>query len=146
LKPQRGSIIDNPIGSARGLHFKLNDKQIFSLPGVPREMKKMMESTILPFIRKNSDNFTLVRTIHTTGIMESALAEKLKMIVTEYSENIPIAFLPQFIGVDIRISCRELTVMDELINRIQEVAGKYIYGFDQDLLEDTVGKLLIKTV
>ncbi len=144
MRPQKGEVVDNPIGSARGLHFTINNKHYFALPGVPREMKGMMESTVLPFIRQKSDRTLFVRTIRTTGMMESALAEKLKGIVQEQSDEIAIAFLPQFTGVDIRISGVRRSGVEDLVDNIQSVIGKYIYGFDSERLEESVGKLLKK--
>ncbi|MFQ6678441.1 MAG: CinA family nicotinamide mononucleotide deamidase-related protein [Fidelibacterota bacterium] len=142
MRPQKGESIDNPIGSARGLHFVVNEKHLFALPGVPREMRTMMKSSILPFIRENSNKELFVRTVRTTGIMESALAEKLSEILNSIPHSIRIAFLPQFIGVDVRMSGYNEKDVNKLTKRIQLCAGKYIYGFDDEKLEETVGNML----
>ncbi len=142
MRPQKGNVIDNPVGSARGLHFIIEDKHIFAVPGVPREMQEMMKSTILPFIQQHSINTLFVCTIRTTGIMESALAEKLEQIVHDAPKDLTIAFLPQFIGVDVRLGGHDEKGINDLVGQIQSTVGKYIYGFDDDRLEDTVGKLL----
>jgi nicotinamide-nucleotide amidase len=142
MRPQKGNVIDNPVGSARGLHFIVDDKHIYAVPGVPREMKEMMKSTILPFIRQNSENMLFVRTIRTTGIMESALAEKLAHIVQDTPNGLTIAFLPQFTGVDVRLSSHDENRIKDLAEQIQSTVGKYIYGFDDDRLEDIVGGML----
>ena len=144
MRPQKGNIIDNPVGSARGLHFIFDDKHIFSLPGVPGEMKVMMKSTILPFIEQNSKKSLWVRTIRTTGIMESALAEKMDTIVNDAPKDLTIAFLPQFTGVDVRLISQDKNGINDVVEQIQSTVGKYIYGFDDDRLEDTVGKMLSK--
>ena len=52
LVPQNGDVIDNPIGSARGFIFKINGMVIFSLPGVPSEMKAMTNATIIPWLKE----------------------------------------------------------------------------------------------
>jgi nicotinamide-nucleotide amidase len=72
MKPQKGNCIPNPVGSARGLHFKMNDKEIFVLPGVPREMKAMMTSSVLPWIKGQSSGGITVTTIRTTGLWNPA--------------------------------------------------------------------------
>ena len=142
MKPVKGTIIPNPIGSARGLHFQVDGKDLFVLPGVPREMKTMMESTVLPWIADQSAGGLTVRTIRTTGIMESGLAEKIGDIVDALADEIKIAFLPQFTGVDIRVSSTDKDAVDQKVYEINVQAGKYIYGYDNDQLEEKVGQLL----
>ena len=142
MKPVKGTIIPNPIGSARGLHFQVDGKDLFVLPGVPREMKAMMESTVLPWIADQSAGGLTVRTIRTTGIMESGLAEKIGDIVDALADEIKIAFLPQFTGVDIRVSSTDKDAVDQKVYEINVQAGKYIYGYDNDQLEEKVGQLL----
>lgn len=142
MKPEKGTIIPNPIGSARGLHFKVDGRELFILPGVPREMKAMMESTVLPWIADQSAGGLTVRTIRTTGIMESGLAEKIGNIVNALADEIKIAFLPQVTGVDIRVSSANKDAVNQTVNEINLYAEKYIYGNDHDQLEDIVGQLL----
>ena len=142
MKPVKGTIIPNPIGSARGLHFQVEGRDLFVLPGVPREMKAMMESTVLPWIADQSAGGLTVRTIRTTGIMESGLAEKIGDIVDALADEIKIAFLPQFTGVDIRVSSTDKDAVDQKVYEINVQAGKYIYGYDNDQLEEKVGQLL----
>ena len=142
MKPVKGTIIPNPIGSARGLHFQVDERDLFVLPGVPREMKAMMESTVLPWIADQSAGGLTVRTIRTTGIMESGLAEKIGDIVDALADEIKIAFLPQFTGVDIRVSSTDKDAVDQKVYEINVQAGKYIYGYDNDQLEEKVGQLL----
>ena len=118
MKPEKGTIIPNPIGSARGLHFHVDGRDLFILPGVPREMKAMMESTVLPWIADQSAGGLTVRTIRTTGIMESGLAEKIGNIVDALADEIKIAFLPQFTGVDIRVSSADKDAVNQTVNEI----------------------------
>ncbi len=143
LKPKKGHCIPNPLGSARGLHFKMNEKEIFVLPGVPREMKAMMNSTVLPWIEEQSTGGMTITTIRTTGIMESGLAEKLGEIVNTLSDNIKIAFLPQFTGVDIRVSGMDKTAVKQKVDEICIQVRKYIYGKNTDRLEDIISQMLI---
>ena len=142
MKPQKGSIIPNQIGSARGLHFEFDGMDIFALPGVPREMKAMMTSTVLPWINGQSSAAITVKTIRTTGIMESGLAEKMDIIVNDLGNDINIAFLPQFTGVDIRVSGQDKVAVEQQVNAINTQVGKYIYGYDTDRLENIIGQML----
>lgn len=142
MKPQKGDCIPNPVGSARGLHFTMNDKEIFVLPGVPREMKAMMTSTVLPWITGQSSADITVKTIRTTGIMESGLAEKMGAVIENLNDGLKVAFLPQFTGVDIRISGQDKAAVEQKINEINAHVSKYIYGNDKDCLEDIIGQML----
>ena len=71
MKPVDALTIDNSIGTARGVHFKNKKFNLFA-PGVPSEMKVMMNSYILPFIYKDQTK-THYKLLRTTGITESSL-------------------------------------------------------------------------
>ena len=139
--PQNGKIIPNPIGSARGLHFKNNNFQLFSMPGVPSEMKLMMNNYILPIIDKKNQKKNYVKLIRTTGIMESSLFDIIEPYLND--NNISLAFLPSFTGVDLRISSN---INDDLIiflDKILPLLSKYYYADDNIELEDVLGELII---
>jgi Predicted nucleotide-utilizing enzyme related to molybdopterin-biosynthesis enzyme MoeA len=72
LKLSNGKIIDNPIGTARGLHVSSNKKEIIALPGVPSEMKSMMREATLPMNKKISQKSIHSSILRTTGITESS--------------------------------------------------------------------------
>ena len=52
LMPDKARKIDNPVGTAAGIHFEDAGKHIFVLPGVPREMKAMLDGSIIPFLQE----------------------------------------------------------------------------------------------
>ena len=142
IKPKVGKIIPNPIGSARGLHFKNNNFQLFSMPGVPSEMKAMMNDYILPIISEMSQTENYVKLIRTTGIMESALYE----IIEPYLKNnndVNVAFLPRFTGVDLRISSNKNEALVEFLDQILDLLDKYYYADDDIELEDVLGQVII---
>ncbi len=142
LRPQHGAIIPNALGSARGLHFQHKDQHIFALPGVPSEMKGMMDSTILPFIKEKNGRAIILKTIRTTGIMESTLAEKLADIVDKTPKGLNIAFLPKFTGVDICLLGQDQTLIDKTMVVINKFVKEFIYGYDEESLEEVVATLL----
>lgn len=142
MRPKNGKIIPNSVGSARGLHFNYEEKNIFALPGVPREMRAMMDAYVLPWIKENSGGGATISTIRTTGVMESGLAEKLSGLIDCLDPNVSVAFLPQFIGVDIRISSLDKSKLEHTIDEMKDLIGKYIYGFENEDLEKIIGKLL----
>ncbi len=150
LIPQGAKALSNLWGVAPGIF--LQDKEIlfFALPGVPVEMKWMVENEVLPILRaKKLKHFILHRKLKTTGISESALYEKIEKLM-DPKEEIKVAFLPGYLGVDIRLTTasrekdQAQVKIDELEQKIREVLGTYVYGVDDQTLEEVVGKLLLE--
>ncbi len=155
LLPQRAEFIDNPIGSAVGIAIDDDDNRLFvAVPGVPSEMMAMVDGWIVDAIKKRSTGVvTIHRKIHTVGIIESALYEKISEFIDSRprsgkSERVDFAFLPSWRGVDIRLTLATkdqetgLKQIAEIEEKIREKAGKYIYGYDNDTLPSIVGDLL----
>ena len=142
MKPQKGEVIQNELGSARGLYFKKGGCHIFALPGVPKEMKAMINDSVIPILKDQVTNPLITRTIRTTGIPESALAEKInEKIKIDYSQC-SVAFLPKLTGVDIRLSCRNIKIIQDIEEILTRVIEKYVYGYDNVSLEEVVGNRL----
>ena len=143
IRPNKGSVIPNNSGSARGLHLNNDRMDVFAMPGVHREMKDMMSNTIIPWIHDKTKSKIYVRTLRTTGAMESVLAEKL-VDVTDNTRPVTVAFLPQFTGVDIRLTCPKKNPLIEIEEKIRDRVDKYIYATGIVNLEETVGDMLVK--
>ena len=143
IRPNKGSVIPNNSGSARGMHLNNDRMDVFALPGVQREMKDMMSNTIIPWILNKTKSKIYVRTLRTTGAMESVLAEKL-VDVTDDTKRVTVAFLPQFTGVDIRLTCPKNNPLIEIEKKIRDRVDKYIYATGSVNLEETVGDMLVK--
>ena len=143
IRPNKGSVIPNNSGSARGLHLNNDRMDVFAMPGVHREMKDMMSNTIIPWIHDKTKSKIYVRTLRTTGAMESVLAEKL-VDVTDDTRPVIVAFLPQFTGVDIRLTCPKKNPLIEIEEKIRDRVDKYIYATGIVNLEETVGDMLVR--
>ena len=143
IRPNKGSVIPNNSGSARGLHLNNGRMDVFAMPGVHREMKDMMSNTIIPWIHDKTKSKIYVRTLRTTGAMESVLAEKL-VDVTDDTKPVTVAFLPQFTGVDIRLTCPKKNPLIEIEEKIRDRVDKYVYATGIVNLEETVGDMLVK--
>ena len=142
MKPEKGEVIQNELGSARGLYFKKGGCHIFALPGVPKEMKAMINNSVITILKDQVRNPLITRTIRTTGIPESALAEKInEKIKIDYSQC-SVAFLPKLTGVDIRLSCRNIKIIQDIEEILTPVIEKYVYGYDNVSLEEVVGNRL----
>lgn len=143
LKPTIGEIIPNKIGTARGLNYKKNNTRIVFMPGVPREMKSMMNNSIIPIIKSSSTNSTLNKIYRTTGIPESHLYESLLPLINSYNQ-VKVAFLPSFMGVDIRISSIEKSNFNSFNQELLPIIEEYYYGENNIELEDVVVRVLHK--
>ena len=143
IRPNKGSVIPNNSGSARGLHLNNDRMDVFAMPGVHREMRDMMSNTIIPWIHDKTKSKIYVKTLRTTGAMEFVLAKKL-VDVTDDTRQVTIAFLPQFTGVDIRLTCTKKNPLIEIEEKIRDRVDKYIYATGTVNLEETVGDMLIK--
>lgn len=149
LVPKIAIPIKNFHGTAPGVWIQ-KDKKIFAaMPGVPLEMKAMMEDFILPKIIENMPSKFIKKhtTLLTTGIPESFLYEEIKTI-DGIVEKGNLAFLPSQFGVKIRITAIDKveSIVNERIfeveQQIRSKVGRYIYGKDNQTLEEVVGKLL----
>ena len=143
LIPTRGDIIPNSKGTARGLYFKSNNAKIVAMPGVPNEMKSMMRNSVFPMIQKSSKISMHYKILRTTGIYESQLFNILSEHIDKYS-NVNVAFLPSYLGVDIRISSTDKKSYSSLSETIQSKIGDYIFSEDNTPLEEVVAKRLIR--
>lgn len=151
MVPSNAKIIWNRIGTAPGFCFEKNDKLFIALPGVPYEMEEMMNNSVIPMITEkfvDKIEFTQKsKTFLTIGISESSLAELIGNIKELVGENY-LAFLPSLIGVKLRVDVKAKTNQeaDEVIESIEEKLrakiGEYIYGVNNNLLEQIVGNLL----
>lgn len=154
LVPSKAKIIWNENGTAPGFWFELNNKIFISLPGVPFEMKPMMTDSILHMLKEIVvpllGYFQKSKTVLTTGITESALAELIGDVKTFIGENNKLAFLPSATGVRLRIDVKADSeeyadaIMDTLVQKIKNKIGKYIYGFDDEPLNKIVHNHFVK--
>ena len=148
LVPDNAAAIENDVGTAPGLLFKRKKKHFFVLPGVPLEMKTMMDRAVIPYLKEKSTNFIKYKTIKTAGIGESALFEKLGNI-EELEKFVSIAFLPKVTGVEIRINAASdseeqcLQNIAKAESKITRKISEYIWGIDNENIEDVVAKLLL---
>jgi nicotinamide-nucleotide amidase len=134
--PAGARKLDNHHGSAPGIWIEDDaGRWVAMLPGVPREMRGMLGDTLLPLLvdRLPSQGAIRSRTLRTTGIAESLLADRIDRVpgITDGAE---IAYLPSPDGVDLRLTVRgkETKVADELLtsvaSRVRSTVGKGFYG------------------
>ncbi|SYZ74459.1 putative competence-damage inducible protein [Candidatus Zixiibacteriota bacterium] len=148
LLPQGATYLPNKTGSAVGIAIVEDGKIFVSLPGVPHEMEIMVKEELIPFLlARMKPGYVRVIKLRTTGLIESAVAEKITGAV-KIPETTHLAYLPWPGGVDLRIvssgeapETADLPA-ETLAKHLRELVGKYIYGENDDTLEGMIGKLL----
>lgn len=146
--PESCTPVYNKNGTASGMWFEEKGKNFISMPGVPFEMKAMMEDDILPQLKKKFKTpFIYHRTVLTQGAGESFLAD----MIENWEENLPghikLAYLPSPGAVRLRLTAKgnaekikEET--EDQVNKLKYIIEKYIYGYDDNSLEEITGNLL----
>lgn len=150
LIPTGSEIFKNRLGSAVGIGIIENNFVFIALPGVPSEMKKMLDEEIISFLSgKNFQKPAAIVTIKTNGLFESQLAE---IVAPELNleSGVRLAYLPGYSGVDLRIVALgpDNSIAQEKAQKvadyIERKVADYIYGRDNDTLPSVIGSLLKK--
>ena len=147
--PDTCTVLMNEKGTAPGMMFKKEEKIFVALPGVPHEMKWLIQTYILPYIVENyHSGFVEHKTLITAGIGESSLADKIQDIEEKIQAHIKLAYLPNFGMVRLRLTGYGMDkniLLDELqqqFDLLKERVAEFLVT-DEDLaLEAVVGKLL----
>ena len=148
--PASAKRIPNPVGTAPGIILEKGDKTIILLPGVPREMKSMMEDGVYPYLfsRLKAGECIRSRTLKVWGMGESQVNEKIGDIMLQQS-NPRVGLLAKRGEVHISITGQFAPeVVDEKIKAVEEEIrerlGSSIWGADEETLEGIVARLLKK--
>jgi nicotinamide-nucleotide amidase len=147
--PEGTRFLTNNAGTAPGMAFRFGNTIIYSVPGVPHEMKSIFTNEILPELRELVSGIVMVKkTIMTAGEMEASIADRLKDIVNELPEGVSIAYLPNPGKVKIRVSSKSsardkaIENLNFVVERIEAELGDGVYGYDNELLEKITGDVL----
>jgi len=138
----------NKLGTAPGMWFERNGKVMVSMPGVPYEMVRMMEDTILPKLKEiYVTDGIFHRMIRTIGIPESVLAKKIENWENALPPHIKLAYLPTTGSVKLRLTTsgegeeQKKEVQDQ-IDQVLPLIEKHVYGFDGEEIEEAIGRIL----
>ncbi len=147
LVPASCTVLENMVGTANGMWFERDGHVCVSLPGVPFEMKYLMEHEVVPRIQQKFELPKIVhRTILTQGVGESFIAD----LLTEWEnslavEDIHLAYLPSPGMVKLRMSIyggAEESVLNERIGRkemeLLEIVGDFVFGYEKETLQSVL--------
>lgn len=148
--PENTKILSNKVGTAPGMWFEENGKIVVSMPGVPFEMKYLMEHHVLPSLKaKFCKDIIIHKTIRTAGAGESEISAKLESFEENLPSNISLAYLPDFGQVRLRLTAKGqneselIQEINQLTHSINEILGNIIYGYDDENLEKSIGRRLV---
>jgi len=149
--PSSCKVLFNKLGTASGMQFERQGTYFVSMPGVPHEMKSLMNTYVLPDLQSRfSEGVIVHKTILTQGVPESILAERIAEWEVALPESIKLAYLPSENRVRLRLSTRGLdeALLKDLIatqiEKLHAIIPELIFGEEQDRLEQRVGQELLK--
>jgi len=147
--PANGKAVPNVLGTAPGMWIERKGKVFVSMPGVPYEMERMMSDTVIPSLKeKYVKGGVFHRMIRTIGIPESTLASIISDWETNLPNEIKLAYLPTKGSVKLRLTAkgegesRLQQMMQKEIDKVLPLIKKYVYGFDQEEIEEAIGRML----
>lgn len=148
LLPAGCGVIPNPIGTACGFTLSLGKCRCFFLPGVPAEMKRMFEETLLPLLKGESGGrVAITRTFRVFGLSEAALEPLLKE-VEQPERGIGIAYCVDFpqIEVKLRGSGEDRALLQERMQeaerKVREILREWIVAEEGETIDTVVARLL----
>jgi len=150
LVPSKCTVLHNQVGTAPGMWMKKENTVFISLPGVPYEMKYLVENEIIPkVVREYNRPYIIHKTILTYGQGESLVAERIEKWENNLPNFIKLAYLPSPGRVRLRLSAKgtdkdflERSISENVIS-LTKIIGDIIVGFEDDeTIESVVGHLL----
>lgn len=149
--PDNCEVIINKLGTAPGMWFEKDGKVFVSMPGIPFEMKGLISDSVIPKIKDKFKTQTIFhKTVLTQGIGEAKLSEKIEVWRRSLDlYDIKLAFLPSLNSVRVRLSSygggrAEQKVVEDKVAELKELIPDFIFGYDNQTLEEVVGKELKK--
>jgi competence/damage-inducible protein CinA-like protein len=146
LMPAGSTLVPNPLGTAPGYRVERAGRNVVVLPGVPREMKPMVEDTVLPWLRSlRGGEVHLARTFQTFGISESGLDELVAGVVDPAEGR--VSFRASFPEVSLRVvvhgqPAEAAARLETVAARLRERLGAVCYGEGAVTMEEMMGRAL----
>ncbi len=147
--PEGAKVIINKYGTAPAMILEKDNKIISSFPGVPYEMKKLIEENLIPYLKEKFPPSVIKKskTLKITGLGESSVNELIRNYINEQTNfSFGIYANPEDIQIQITTQAPTEKEVDQLLqfssNQLTKILSNYIYGTDQQSLEEVVGNLL----
>jgi nicotinamide-nucleotide amidase len=147
--PQGATPFENPVGTAPAFTVETGQGMIISLPGVPRELKHLMETRVIPFLREKLQMGQVIiksKTLRTCGIGESTVDSRIGDLMRSSNPTVGLAAHPGQTDVRITAKAENEAQADRLIAEMEETLrerlGGVIYGIEAQRLEDVVAAIV----
>jgi nicotinamide-nucleotide amidase len=147
--PQGAIPIENPVGTAPAFIVETEQGLIISLPGVPRELKHLMETWVIPFLKEKLQTGQVViksKTLRTCGIGESTVDSRIGDLMRSSNPTVGLAAHPGQTDVRITAKADNEAQADRLIaemeEKLRERLGDVIYGLEAQKLEEVVAAMV----
>lgn len=150
LIPSNAVALHNEFGTAPGIWMEMNGTVFVSLPGVPYEMKGLIQNAVIPKIVEQFERpYIIHKTLMTYGLGESAIAEIIEDWENNLPEEIRLAYLPNLGRVRLRLTAKGTDearlkgLISEEVKKLYPLIGDILYGEEEDeSIEAQLGKLL----
>ena len=150
LVPSTAKVLFNQMGTATGMWMETKNTVFISLPGVPYEMKYLIDNEVIPnLVQKFERPYIIHQTIMTYGTGESLIAEQIEEWEDKLPDYIKLAYLPSPGRVRLRLTARGANkekLQTEIARQVQmldELIHDIIVGYNEDEpIEVVLGKLL----
>lgn len=147
--PDACTVLPNNRGTAPGMWFEKDNRIYVSLPGVPNEMKGLMMDSVLPKLKEQLELPAVIhRTLLTSGIGESTIADVLVDFENNLPAHIKLAYLPAYGLVRLRLTSRGSRreslekELDEYFDRLKPLVKEWMIASEDISLEEAVNRLL----
>lgn len=146
--PQGATPVENPVGTAPCFIVEHQGHFVFVLPGVPREMKHLTETRVLPWLREKAGDSSIIlsKILRTCAVGESLIDEKIGDL--EIESNPTVGLAAHSGQTDVRITAKAATRADaekmlaDMEARVRERLGDWIYGVGDETVEQVVARML----
>lgn len=143
MVPELGEVIENPVGTAPGFKARLHDADVYLLPGVPRELRFLIDNVLTGLCRGGA---TIARrTLKVVGVGESRLEHSVRAVIKEHSAHVRFGFRALGVENHIKLAAEgdgRVAALDAAQAALQVVLGPSLYGADDDEHAAVVGAQL----
>lgn len=149
IMPSRATVFHNDAGTAPGFALENEGKYIICMPGPPREMKRMFQKSVVPFLQSMIDGALYYRQIRFFGIGESMLETQLLDLIDNQTDPTLATYAKEG-ECSLRIASKRATeeeaehAVDEMLEKVKERVGHYIYSCDDEELAQVVADRLME--
>lgn len=152
MLPQGSDALYNPVGTAPGFCIKIHRCTFFFVPGVPYEMKRMLEDQVLPRVEKmqgDKRQYSLVRTFSTFGLPESVVGEKVVGVTDEFPE-LTLGLRAKFPEIQVKLYLRTedepagQALLDKAAQWVSDRLGVSLFSIADRSMAEEVGRMLLE--